>query len=601
MGVKHLWKLISKYGKEENPQNLRLAIDTSIWLHYFKNVPTDIFVYHTFKRILKLLYNKNKPVFVFDSSFPLQKKKTILERQRRNAEDLAKKYIRNVQCRICNKSYRECEHANVEKKEIIQTRDNEMIDTIKTSAPETWGNYYDEHVKILESEDFVNLTKTQKLNVLIELREKRKLPTKYTINDGMDFSIEQINNLRKRNKVTEWINKLENEHEKRVMSDCNKIFIFKEEIAEKNNLSEIKESIEDVFEDIKILPDLKFDEKNLQSETVILKDTVRDIEEDFIWDDDSSSSKENEISYVEQRNTLISESDEIVNDPENPVNDFEKTISDTINTINDPEILKSDIILTGDLNFKKEKKDNFVLPSFNASISENEKNIESIKNVNICEIHAKNNFKLEPETRIEKDLFIENYQIDSNLLIDDLLKMKIFIKEIIKIFNLPYIDAPVEADSQCAYLSDQDLVDGIISEDNDIFLFGGKCLFRNYFKKDKSITRFNLTDIESFLTRKDMIKYSYYTGSDYSVGVRGIGPKKAFELLSKKEEIDLDVKLLENLYFNPQVKKVLTIDWPEMDFKNIEKYIVNMNLSESRKVELCFHLRKISDQKVLHK
>lgn len=45
-------------------------------------------------------------------------------------------------------------------------------------------------------------------------------------------------------------------------------------------------------------------------------------------------------------------------------------------------------------------------------------------------------------------------------------------------FGLPYIIAPMEAESQCAWLDEAGLVDGVVTDDNDVFLFGGQRVYR---------------------------------------------------------------------------------------------------------------------------
>lgn len=45
-------------------------------------------------------------------------------------------------------------------------------------------------------------------------------------------------------------------------------------------------------------------------------------------------------------------------------------------------------------------------------------------------------------------------------------------------FGLPYIIAPMEAEAQCAWLDEAKLVDGVVTDDNDVFLFGGQHVYR---------------------------------------------------------------------------------------------------------------------------
>ena len=45
-------------------------------------------------------------------------------------------------------------------------------------------------------------------------------------------------------------------------------------------------------------------------------------------------------------------------------------------------------------------------------------------------------------------------------------------------FGLPYIIAPQEAEAQCAWLDAEGLVDGVVTDDNDVFLFGATRVYR---------------------------------------------------------------------------------------------------------------------------
>lgn len=105
----------------------------------------------------------------------------------------------------------------------------------------------------------------------------------------------------------------------------------------------------------------------------------------------------------------------------------------------------------------------------------------------------------------------------------------------LRLFGIPYITAPMEAEAQCATLASLGLVEGIITDDSDVFLFGGLRVFRNMFNQSKTVECFLLSDLsrELGLDRDTLIRLAYLLGSDYVDGLPGVGPVLAMELLKE--------------------------------------------------------------------
>lgn len=93
MGVKDLWQLLAPVGRRVSIETLEgkvLAIDMSIWLTQFIKAMRDeegkmvknAHLIGTLRRILKLLYNRIRPVFVFDGSTPALKLRVIQFRRK---------------------------------------------------------------------------------------------------------------------------------------------------------------------------------------------------------------------------------------------------------------------------------------------------------------------------------------------------------------------------------------------------------------------------------------------------------------------------------------------------------------------------------------
>ncbi|KAI1019340.1 hypothetical protein LB505_000515 [Fusarium chuoi] len=106
---------------------------------------------------------------------------------------------------------------------------------------------------------------------------------------------------------------------------------------------------------------------------------------------------------------------------------------------------------------------------------------------------------------------------------------------LLRLFGIPYITAPMEAEAQCAELVRLGLVDGIVTDDSDTFLFGGTRVYKNMFNSNKFVECYLVGDIEKelSLSREQLISLAHLLGSDYTEGLPGVGPVTAVEILSE--------------------------------------------------------------------
>mmetsp|Transcript_22444 Transcript_22444/g.21592 ORF Transcript_22444/g.21592 Transcript_22444/m.21592 type:complete len:161 (+) Transcript_22444:276-758(+) len=108
------------------------------------------------------------------------------------------------------------------------------------------------------------------------------------------------------------------------------------------------------------------------------------------------------------------------------------------------------------------------------------------------------------------------------------------LKELLRIVGVPFVEAPFEAESQCAFMEMEGLVDGVITEDSDVLLFGARKVYRNIFDRNKFVEKFEMKTIEKELGvgREDLIKMALFMGSDYTLGVKGIASVNAVEIVN---------------------------------------------------------------------
>ena len=156
------------------------------------------------------------------------------------------------------------------------------------------------------------------------------------------------------------------------------------------------------------------------------------------------------------------------------------------------------------------------------------------------------------------------------------------IKNLLVLFGIPYIDAPFEAESQCAYLEMIGKVDGVVTQDSDVFLFGSRNVYKDIFEQNKFVEYYNMGIIESELgfDRHSLVAISLLLGSDYTVGVKGIGPVNGTECV----QTFYDLKGLKR--FKEWTDKGSFQDKKEMEIE-VREYHKNRsdNVSKAQKTE----------------
>uniref|UniRef100_A0A803MVL3 XPG-I domain-containing protein n=1 Tax=Chenopodium quinoa TaxID=63459 RepID=A0A803MVL3_CHEQI len=132
-----------------------------------------------------------------------------------------------------------------------------------------------------------------------------------------------------------------------------------------------------------------------------------------------------------------------------------------------------------------------------------------------------------------KNLGDEQRRLERNA---DSVNAEMFVEcqELLQMFGLPYIIAPMEAEAQCAYMELANLVDGVVTDDSDVFLFGAKSVYKNIFDDRKYVETYFMKDIENELglNREKLIRMALLLGSDYTEGISGIGIVNAIEVLN---------------------------------------------------------------------
>jgi flap endonuclease-1 len=168
-------------------------------------------------------------------------------------------------------------------------------------------------------------------------------------------------------------------------------------------------------------------------------------------------------------------------------------------------------------------------------------------------------------------------------------------KELLIMMGIPFINAPEEADSQCAWLAKMGLVDGVLTEDMDILTFGSPKIIRNLTSHKINTTEISLEKIleKIKLTYDEFVEFCILLGCDYCPGLSDFKPDIIYNYYLKNKSIEKTLAAMKhdnlnvpseinyqdtkNYFLKPKVKEVtkenLILNQPEID--NLMNKLVN--------------------------
>lgn len=122
--------------------------------------------------------------------------------------------------------------------------------------------------------------------------------------------------------------------------------------------------------------------------------------------------------------------------------------------------------------------------------------------------------------------------------------------------GIPYVEAPGEAEASCAALVKSGKVFATASEDMDSLTFGSTVVLRHMTASEAKklpIKELNLTKMleELGLTMEQFIDLCILCGCDYTDSIKGVGYKRATELIKKFGDIETVMKNLDSTKYPP--------------------------------------------------
>lgn len=166
-------------------------------------------------------------------------------------------------------------------------------------------------------------------------------------------------------------------------------------------------------------------------------------------------------------------------------------------------------------------------------------------------------------------------------------------KELLDLMGIPYIEAPEEADSQCAWLVKNGFASSVLTEDMDILTFGANKIYRNLGSFKKETIEINLSDIldKINLNYDEFIELCILFGCDYCERVKDLSPVEIYNYYIINKDISKTFEIMRDN--NIKVPTINNIDIIKDYFKNAP-YI---EITDDIKLKKC-QLNKLEDKLV---
>jgi len=214
------------------------------------------------------------------------------------------------------------------------------------------------------------------------------------------------------------------------------------------------------------------------------------------------------------------------------------------------------------------------------------------------------------KNRLEKKAFTVTFeQIDE-------------VKTLLKLLGIPFIEAPGEAEAQCAAFDIANISDGVATEDWDVIFFGCKKMLKSFSNKN-NVTEINTKKLLNALgmSKEQLIDFASILGNDYCHGINGIKPLDAYHKfkevncninsflhkLKNENKIKLKYRIPDNFleqlnearryYLHAPVTNPhhITTEWREPNYEGLYNYLVNI-----KKLKNSLILPKINELHIMY-
>ncbi|KAG0764249.1 hypothetical protein G6F57_004707 [Rhizopus arrhizus] len=142
-------------------------------------------------------------------------------------------------------------------------------------------------------------------------------------------------------------------------------------------------------------------------------------------------------------------------------------------------------------------------------------------------------------------------------------------KRLLKAMGIPYVEAPCEAEAQCAELARGGKVYAAASEDMDTLTFKAPILLRHLTFSEARKMPIDEVNLEKALAGMGLdmdqfVDLCILLGCDYTESIKGVGPKNAYNLIKEHKTIDEAIK-----HLSQRLKDGIPQDWNYADAREL--------------------------------
>jgi len=196
-------------------------------------------------------------------------------------------------------------------------------------------------------------------------------------------------------------------------------------------------------------------------------------------------------------------------------------------------------------------------------------------------------------------------------------------KKLLEYMGIPVIQAPSEGEAQCSYFCQNKDVYAVASQDIDSLMFGSPRLVRNlsitgrrkvpgkdsYYEVEPELIELREVLEKTGIKREQLIIIGMLVGTDFNPGIKGIGPKRALDMVIKEKTLDNVLKKVEwntdvpakdvfDFFMNPPADKKIEIKFGVLDPEKVSRLLVDDHeFSRERVDKVLETLKKVQPSK----